>query len=98
MNYPKLDNATSSWGAAMGRPDTIEDADEALKMHLYKMPMVDGDYDKYGAYWGAGDSKTGYMYHAYCDEPKNELFLRAKNREHAKAEVREVLANASFYR
>jgi hypothetical protein len=100
MKHPKLQNATSSWGASMGRSDFIKEPDEPIKFRLYRMPMMDGCYDTGGAYWGSGNYKIGWMYHAYGDGPKfkNELFIRAKSREEAKAEVRHYFKQAKFYR
>lgn len=67
------------------------------RFHLNRLPMVDGGaYDKWGAYWGVGSPKTGFMYIAESDEAR--LFIRATSREHAKAQIRQQLPNARFYR
>lgn len=52
------------------------------------------------AYWGAGSATTGWMYHAYGDGPnfRNEMFVRAVDRESAKDLVRERFKQASFFR
>jgi hypothetical protein len=102
MIYPTLPNAVSSYGASMGRSDTILDPGEAMKFRLYRMPMVDGGcYDTGGAYWGASvPTGDGYMWHALADGPtgRNEVFLRAWTRIAAKAKVRSLFRNARFYR
>jgi hypothetical protein len=81
----------------MGRSSVIEDADAPIKFRLYAMPMIDGDYDRGGAYWGSGSLKHGWMYHAHSDGP-NEMFLRARDRAEARAQVRDTFNQATFYR
>lgn len=101
MKYPKLLKACDMRGASMGRRNTVEEPEAEIKFHLYKMPMsACGCYDSGGAYWGAGDHKIGWMYHAYGDGPLwfNQVFVRAKSREEAKRLVREHFKNARFYR
>lgn len=84
----------------MGRRNVVEEPDEVIRFHLYRMPMVDGAYDTGGAYWGAGDYRIGWMYHAYGEGPefRNECFVRARSREAAKVAVRSLFPNAKFYR
>lgn len=101
MKYPKLSNVCSRYGAPMGRNDAIEEPNAQMKFHLYRMPMSScGCYDNGGAYWGAGDHKIGFMYHAYGYGPefKNEMFVRAKSREDAKAQVKKLFKNSRFFR
>lgn len=100
MSLPALFKAYSHRGSDMGRPDLDIEPEAEVKLRLYLMPMYDGDYDSGGAYWGAGNHQTGWMYHAYGDGPegRNELFLRAKDREEAKKKVLEVFKKAKFYR
>lgn len=84
----------------MGRANVIEEPDASIKFSLYQMKMTDGDYDAQGAYWGCGNRDIGWMYHARGDGPlwMNEMFVRAKTREEAKAAVRLLFENAKFYR
>ena len=85
----------------MGRDNTIEEPNAPIKLHLYKMPISScGCYDSGGAYWGSGDFRIGFMYHAYGDGPefKNEMFVRAKGRQDAKKQIKLVFKNCSFYR
>jgi hypothetical protein len=100
MKYPKLSNASSVYGASMGRSNNINEPDAEIKFHLYAMPMFGSCYDSGGAYWGCGSYATGRMYHAYGDGPEfqNEMFIRAKSREDAKRQVRDTFKNAKFFR
>ena len=84
----------------MGRPDTILEPDAAVRFHLRKMRIVDGGYDTGGAYWGYGSPTFGCMWHAFGDGPlyRNELFVRARNREEAKQYVLAVFPRATFWR
>lgn len=101
MKYPKLSKGYSIRGAYMGRDNAIEEPNAHIKFHLYKMPMSPcGCYDSGGAYWGSGNHKIGFMYHAYGYGPefKNEMFVRARTREHAKERIKKIFKNCSFYR
>ena len=64
---------------------------------MVQLRWVDGDYDEGGAYWGGG---SGHVYYAKGDasDVVVEVYVRAKSRKQAKAEVRELLPNARFYR
>lgn len=100
-------NSNGKWictGAQMGRRDHIpEDRNVSCKLHLRNiLTGSDGAYDEEEAYWGTGDP----VYWA-CDdvtdlEPEHvgwvEIFIRAKNREEAKAKIKELLPNARFYK
>lgn len=91
-------------GAPMGRRDDRGDPAMPYKVHLQVMPMVDGCYDRGGAYWGSGNSTIGWMYRAYStfeDEfglDEIQMFIRAKDRDDAKAQVLDQYPNATFYR
>ena len=102
MKRPTLPNASSMYGARMGRPNTFDfsESHNPIKFNLYRMPMVDGDYDQGGAYWGGGNPTIGWMYHAYGEGEKfvQELFIRATSRDKAKEEVRKYFPKARFYR
>jgi len=93
-----LANATSQWGASMGRCDHISDPNHPVKFHLVKLRWVDGDYDNGGAYWGGGMGDN--IFHAWGDgrEDEQEIFVRAPNRFHARMMVRKEFFNARFYR
>ena len=80
-------NVSSPYGAPMGRrSDPIEG-----KVHLQRVPFVDGDYDKGGAYWGGGRD-TPPLWCAWNEE--GAAYQRAKSREDAKA----LFPGCSFYR
>lgn len=97
---PKLSNGASQFGCQMGRPNDIYDRQEQVKFRLYQIDMC-GDYDRYGAYWGSGPT-LGKMYHAYgmseIQGEDNQVFVRGKTREEAKAEVLKIFRNAKFWR
>ena len=84
----------------MGRSTLIDDCSAFVRLHLYRMRLVDGDYDNGGAYWGGGNAVVGWMYHAYdvFPAPTTQLFVRARSREEAKQLVRHAVKNASFFR
>ena len=101
MKYPKLSKGYSVRGAQMGRQSTMIEYEQTIKFHLYLMPMSPcGCYDNGGAYWGAGDEKIGWMWHAYGEGERfrNEMFIRATSREDAKEQVRGIFNKARFYR
>lgn len=99
---PALSNVISRYGAPMGRPSSHSGCpDTDARFYLQQLPMVDGDYDRGGAYWGCGNSSIGWMYRAYSEDFPDvivEMFFRAKSREDAKAEVRDRYPNAKFFR
>lgn len=92
-----LEKAYSKYGADIGRgDDTPADPGVSIKLHLTRMRIDAGGYDTGGAYWGIGD-------HMYCAEGETDtesarIFVRAKNRQDAKAKILRKLPNASFYR
>jgi hypothetical protein len=61
------------------RSDPVEEFTGPVR--LQRVPMVDGDYDKGGAYWGGG---TTPLYCAWDDEG-HALYIRAKSLETAKS-------------
>ena len=99
----KLSPVNCSRGAPMGRSANITEPAYPVKFHLALVPMIGyGDYDQGGAYWGASDYRAGIypLYWAYGDgaEEGQEVFLRARDRYAAKAEVLKLFNNAKFYR
>ena len=93
-------NEQGEWvctGSAMGRRDHIpSDFITVKKLHLVKLKMSScGCYDSGGAYWGQGLP----MYWAYgeSDTEQAEMFMRAKNRENAKAQALARFPSAKFY-
>jgi hypothetical protein len=85
----------------MGRDSTSDRdlrqlAPEPVKLSLQRVRLDSGGYDSGGAYWGQGAP----LYRAADDAGLGEvtLFIRARDREHAKALVLAKLPNACFYR
>ena len=91
MSKPFELDVSSCYGAPMGRyEDKLEDFEG--KAHLQRVPFVDGDYDKGGAYWGGGRD-TPPLFCAWDDEG-HARYVRAVNREAAKAQF----PGLKFYR
>jgi hypothetical protein len=92
---PKLINASSRYGAPMGRMNRPIDNDEQ-RFYLQRLKVVDGDYDQGGAYWGFGrGSQPVYRY--MPENLEGEGFVRAKNRKDAKAKILERYPRARFF-
>jgi len=86
--------------------------EESLKMSLRRLPFVDGCYDQGGAYWGSPanvyravtTNPEGHLWRSNWDGSAQtvkrpiEVFVRARNRNEAKLNVRVLLPNAKFYR
>lgn len=83
-HLPFTRNASSPYGAPMGRPTSPVSG----KAHLARVRIV-GGYDPGGAYWGLGEP----LWCAWSDE--GEVYLRAPSREVAKARLG---PSCSFYR
>jgi hypothetical protein len=95
MNTLKLSNVSSKYGAPMGRADRLPDDPLApIDLQLARLPMVDGDYDEGGAYWG-GPCDAGVMWCAWREGV--QVFCRAVDATRAQAKVRAVLPGAQFF-
>ena len=71
----------AKYGAPMGRRESpIEDFTGPV--YLQKVPLIDGDYDEGGAYWGGGSP-------LYCawDGVGNAIYVRAKDSSAAKKKL-----------
>lgn len=94
-------------GAKMGRPNILPpDLNVPIKLRMEKLQMVDGDYDKKGAYWGftsgtaiycAHDTGKGGPNFHHDNTPVTYIFVRAHDRDSAKVEVRAFLPSARFF-
>lgn len=92
----------------MGRPNILpEKPDQAIKLRLQRVPFVDGDYDRWGAYWGCPANVWAYTNRVDASggyDTKGapgqlvELFVRGNTRDQAKSAVRALLSLAKFYR
>ena len=72
----------SKFGAPMGRPEASLD-DFQIPVYLQKVPMIDGDYDEGGAYWG------GSKLPLYCawDDEGHAAYVRAEDSSAAKQKL-----------
>ena len=85
-----LDQVPCRYGAPMGRADTLpDDLEDEVELFVAQMPLVDGDYDEGGAYWGGGDHKIGWMFCAYSTDNRIQVFARALTAQLAAAKVYE---------
>lgn len=87
-------NVSNSRGAPMGRSNVLPDG--PAKLHLERVPMVDGDYDPGGAYWGGYPSDPLYV---AWNKDGVQIFVRGKTREAAKQDVYEICSDeVTFHR
>ena len=93
--FPFQVDVSSKYGAPMGRRS--DKAEELTgRIHLRRVPLVDGDYDQGGAYWGGGRG-TQPLFCAWDDEG-NVAYLRFNTRADAKDRILHVNPNVTFYR
>jgi hypothetical protein len=92
---PILTKGYSKYGADMGRSNKLPtDCAAPVKLHLQQLKLVDGDYDQGGAYFGY--TRGTAIYCAFTEAV--QVFCRATDRQDAKAKVRDLLPNVSFFR
>lgn len=82
---PFEESVSCKFGAPMGRGPYTQPTG---RVHLQRVPMVDGDYDKGGAYWGGGTP----LFCAWNDE--GAAYVRAHSRDEAKR----MFPGCTFYR
>lgn len=90
---------SSPRGAPMGASDYM-DAPES-KLHLQRIRFVDGDYGPDGTYWGGGGPPLWCAFTTEAPWPHvlvNCVYVRAKDRAAAVAEVRTLYPGARFIR
>lgn len=92
-NKPWQDDVSSKYGAPMGRRS---DTHLFGKCHLQCVPMVDGDYDQGGAYWGGGRGVQP-LWCAWNDD-EEIVYFRALNRQQAKDYLINEFIDVTFYR
>jgi hypothetical protein len=91
----KLPNVSCKYGAPMGRPNVLpEDRNAKVKLRLVRLQWIDHDYDQGGAYWGNPGGSSIF----WATDGATDVFVRAKSRVEAKAQVLQDLPNARFYR
>lgn len=89
-------------GAAMGRSDVIPPTmPPGTKIHIQKIRLNDGGYDRGNAYWGACPGE--YLYWAGTEEIDESgeylsMFFRASDRDDAKAQVFKRFPGVKFFR
>ena len=86
------------FGAPMGRAHYCDwRSDETEKLSLFRVNMVDGDYDDGGAYWGGYPSAPLYCARTVGHD-EVQLFYRAHSREDAKAQALKEHPGLKFMR
>ena len=101
-------NDRNEWqctGSQTGRQNRIpsdQSPGNLPRLRLQRLPFVDGDYDRWGAYWG-GPATVWIAWTndgvAFGDSLQRiECFVRANNRTEAKVAVLKSLPAAKFYR
>ena len=91
----KAAHACSVRGADMGRMNWGMNDHYKRPMTMYLQRVrLDGGYDLGGAYWGGGDP----LFCAWAENDEARVFVRAKDRNAAKLEVKEYFPNAKFSR
>lgn len=101
MKRLTLPNASSRFGAAMGRANQLPaDHSSPIKLRMERLKFVDGDYDRWGAYWGHTHGTAIYCAWGQWGIPFQDIrvFVRASNRLAAKSAVTHLLPRATFYR
>jgi hypothetical protein len=96
MKPAKLSDASSKYGAPMGRSDTVHpgDADEAASIELQRVELDEGGYDDGGAYWGVGQPL--YLALITVDGEQGSLFFRANSPAAARTHVMRLYPNATI--
>jgi hypothetical protein len=82
----------------MGRGDTTSDASAPVEFEIVRLRWVDGDYDEGGAYWGRDTASREYIFRAAGESEAGpeEVFLRARTLDDAKAQVLAAYPEATF--
>lgn len=98
MSTIKLPKVNCQYGAPMGRPNWNDGMPRDLprKFYLRRINLDSGGYDNGGAYWGIGAP----LYLAETQSVEGEVveYIRAANRDAAKAEIMRRYPNAKFFR
>ena len=88
---PKVNCA---YGTPLGRRSRNGIDADSGRVYLRRIRLDNGGYDAGGAYWGLGAP----LYWA-SDTDGNDMFLRARSRDDAKAHLRELFgAELRFYK
>lgn len=92
---PFESNVSSIYGAPMGRQSNPF-AELSGRVHVRRVPFVDGDYDPGGAYWGGGRGVLP-LFCAWDDEGA-VCYFRASDRVRACVTLSEKNPKLTFYR
>ena len=94
----KADNVVTQRGAPMGRDawGLEEHHNRPMMMYVQRVKFIDGDYDLGGAYWGS--HPRDLLFCAWAEAVDARVFVRAKDRSHAKREIKKHFVNAKFFR
>jgi len=89
-------NASSRYGAQMGRRNQTQGAPELL--HVQRVKFIDGDYDAGGAYWGGGGIPLycGFSGPETTNDEPIMVFVRARSAEEAKVLIADELPEEGF--
>lgn len=94
----KLPQLNCKYGAPLGRSGKLPaDTKAPIKLHLVRVRLDSGGYDRGGAYWGLG-RPLYWATDTDADSYTVDVFLRADNRAAAKAEVQRQIPGARFFR
>jgi hypothetical protein len=88
-------NDAGKWictGSQFGRRDVLPDDQSSSKLRLNRLPFVDVDYDRWGAYWGS----PANVWCAWDGDVR--VFVRADDRAEAKKLILTKLPTAKFHR
>lgn len=86
-------DVSCKFGAPMGRHTGPDYLDTTNRLQLVRIRLDAGGYDAGGAYWGHHQR----LYYA-ADDCGNSKFFRARDRDHAKAVIRDTFPDARFFR
>lgn len=75
------------YGAPMGRGHYC--TQPTARVHVFRVRLVDHDYDDGGAYWGGAPSHPLYCVRDRRDDPDVQLFYRARTRADAIRQMRD---------
>ena len=95
LQYPYNVTVSGKYGAPMGRPSQGDATEDYIKLACKAVPMVDGDYDKGGAYWGGGSGR-GRVYCVFNGDRSIVRYYRATSYLFAQEEAREEFPQADF--
>lgn len=88
-----------SRGASMGRPaHGKSETKDACKFYLRRIRINSGGYDAGGAYWGLGAPLWWAVTYDLDEGREVDRWFRATDRAAARAEVRKLFPQATFYR